>query len=118
MHKKVSTFPISAYKKAGNIIFVSGQIGVKEGELVAGGVEAELRQIVDNIKTILAESGATVENVVAVDVFLSDFGADYGPMNEVYKDLFALPYPARTCVGVKELPRNARVEVKVIAYIA
>jgi reactive intermediate/imine deaminase len=109
------TFPLSPYRKAGNIVFVSGQVGVKDGELVEGGVQAECTQTVENIKAILEGAGLSLSNVVSAEIFLSNFAEDYGPMNEVYKELFAEPYPARICVGVKELPRSARIEIKVIA---
>lgn len=112
-----TTFPLSTYRKAGEFVFVSGQIGMKDGELIVGGVEAETRQTIQNIAGILESLSLTLANVVAVEVFLSGFETDYEPMNEAYRELFAEPYPTRTCVGVKNLPRNARVEIKVTAIV-
>lgn len=110
-----TTFPLSTFRKAGDLVFVSGQIGMKDGELIEGGIEAETRQTIQNIAGILEGMGLSLANVVSSEVFLTSFEEDYAPMNDVYRELFTEPYPARICVGVKDLPRNARVEIKVIA---
>lgn len=111
------SFPLSTYRKAGDIVFVSGQIGIKGAELVGGGIVEETRQAVENISGILSDIGLSLNHVVSVDVFLSCFDEDYSSMNDIYRELFNQPYPSRTCVGVKDLPRGARIEIKVTALI-
>jgi len=109
---------IGAYSqaiKAGNLLFASGQLGINPatGELPASFAE-QAEQSLKNVKAILAEAGLGFENVVKATVFMSDM-ANFGALNEVYGRYFVKPYPARSAVAVKELPKGALVEIEVIA---
>ena len=114
---EIPKLPFSLFRKSGDLVFLSGQIGLKDGRLVDGGVRPELRQAVENVKNILIGVNLTLQHVVAVEIFLIALKEDYASMNEVYAELFTPPYPARTCVGVKELPLGARIEIKVTASV-
>ena len=107
--------PYTPALSIGDFVFVSGQIGidVKEGVLKQG-VEAQARQALENMKAILATAGRTLDNVVKTTVFLADM-ADFAEMNEVYAEYFQAPFPARSAVAVKTLPKGARVEIECIA---
>lgn len=105
--------------RAGEQVFVSGMTGVKPGtqEIVAGGVDAQTRQALENIRTSLQSAGATMTDVVECTVFLMDM-ADYAAMNKVYVEFFPVDPPARAAVAVAALPRPAaRVEIKCSAVI-
>lgn len=78
------------------------------------GIKAQTAQSLANVKAILAEAGLTLANVVKTTVFLADMG-DFGAMNEVYAEAFEAPYPARSAVAVRELPKQVLVEIEVIA---
>ena len=84
------------------------------GEFAEGGVQAQTRQSLENMKAILAEAGLTMNDVVKTTVFLADMG-DFGAMNEVYSTFFQAPFPARCAYAVKTLPKNALVEIECIA---
>jgi 2-iminobutanoate/2-iminopropanoate deaminase len=107
--------PYSQAIDAGAFVFISGQIPVNPatGEIPEG-IKAQTTQSLANVKAILAEAGLTVDNVVKTTVFLSDM-ANFVPMNEVYAEVFTAPYPARSAVAVKELPKQVLVEIEVIA---
>ena len=109
--------PYSQAIQAGNLIFVSGQLPIDAatGEMPSD-IKAQTRQSIANIKAILAESGATLDNVVKTTVFLADMSY-FGPMNEVYAEEFKKVYPARCAFAVKELPKQALVEIEVIAAV-
>lgn len=109
--------PYSQAVKAGNLIFVSGQLPINAttGEMPAD-IKSQTRESINNIKAILAEAGATLDNVVKTTVFLADMEY-FAPMNEVYAEEFKAVYPARCAFAVKELPKKALVEIEVIAYI-
>ena len=106
---------ISADTKAGSLMFISGQIPVDPatGEIPAG-ITAQTERSLANVKAILDEAGITPANVVKTTVFLADMG-DFAAMNEVYGNFFTKPYPARSAVAVKTLPKNVLVEIEVIA---
>jgi len=108
--------PYNQAIKAGNFLYASGQLGIDplSGDFVAGGVTEQTEQIFENIKAVLAEAGLSLANVVKTTVFLSDM-ADFSSMNEVYAEHFQAPYPARSTVAVKTLPKNGLVEIEVIA---
>lgn len=108
--------PYSLAIRAGNQVFTAGQIGldVTTGELVPGGIEAETRQALTNIKHILEAAGCSLADVVKTTVFLQDM-ADFARMNAVYAEFFAHQPPARTTVAVAALPKGARVEIEAIA---
>ena len=109
--------PYSQAIQAGNLIFVSGQLPIDaaSGEMPSD-IKAQTRQSIANIKAILAEAGATLDNVVKTTVFLADMSY-FGPMNEVYAEEFKKVYPARCAFAVKELPKQALVEREVIAAV-
>lgn len=97
-------------------IFVSGQIGIdpKTNEFVKGGVEEETSQVIENIRVILEEVGSGLDRVVKADVYLTDL-KEFGLMNKIYEKYFSKNKPARVTVGVSALPKNAKVEISVIA---
>lgn len=107
--------PYSQAIDAGSLVFISGQIPVNPatGEIPEG-IKAQTAQSLSNVKAILAEAGLTVDNVVKTTVFLSDM-ANFVPMNEVYAEVFTAPFPARSAVAVRELPKQVLVEIEVIA---
>lgn len=107
--------PYSQAVDLGNIVYCSGQIPIipATGEIPEG-IKAQTLQAITNVKAILAEAGLTIENVVKTTVFLADMSL-FGEMNEVYGQEFAEPFPARSAVAVKELPKQVLVEVEVIA---
>lgn len=107
--------PYSQAIDAGSFVFISGQIPVNPatGEIPEG-ITAQTKQSLTNVCAILAEAGLSVDNVVKTTVFLSDM-ADFVPMNEVYASVFTAPFPARSAVAVKTLPKNVLVEIEVIA---
>ena len=107
--------PYSQAIDTGSLVFISGQIPVnpETGE-IAGDIKSKTAQSLANVKAILAEAGLTVDNVVKTTVFLSDM-ANFVPMNEVYAEVFTAPFPARSAVAVRELPKQVLVEIEVIA---
>ncbi len=122
MKKQIATTAapaaIGPYSQAidlGNIVFISGQIPVNPatGEIPEG-IKAQTAQSISNIKAILAEAGLTIDNVVKTTVFLADMSL-FVPMNEVYGEEFTAPYPARSAVAVRELPKQVLVEIETIA---
>ena len=108
--------PYSQAIKIGNLIFTSGQIPIDPatGVFVEGGIKEQTRQSLLNVKFILAEDGLTMSDVVKTTVFMADMN-DFADMNAVYAEFFAEPYPARSAVAVKTLPKGALVEIEVIA---
>jgi putative endoribonuclease L-PSP len=107
--------PYSQAVKCGNMLFISGQIPIDPATgLMAEGIKAQTAQSIANIKAILGEAGLTIDNVIKTTVFLADMSL-FGEMNEVYGQEFTSPYPARSAVAVKELPKQALVEIETIA---
>ena len=107
--------PYSQAIKAGGFIFTSGQIALKpDGEFVAGSVEAQSRQVLQNLAAILKEAGATLQDAVKTTIFLADMG-DFAAVNEIYAAAFGAHKPARSTVQVAKLPKGALVEIEVIA---
>lgn len=122
MKKQIATkkapAAIGPYSQAidlGQMVFISGQIPVNPstGE-IPDGIAAQTVQSISNIKAILAEAGLTIDNVVKTTVFLADMSL-FTPMNEVYSSEFTAPFPARSAVAVKELPKQVLVEIESIA---
>ena len=101
---------------SGDIIFLSGQIGVdpETGEMVEGGVLNQSMQIFSNINNVLKEAGCSFDNVIKATVFLKSMD-DFKKVNEIYSKFFSLPYPARSAFEVARLPLNADIEIEVIA---
>lgn len=108
--------PYSQAVMAGNLIFVSGQlpINAETGEM-PDDIKGQTKQSIENIKAILEEAGATLDNVLKSTVYLADMSL-FGAMNEVYAEHFKAVYPARAAFAVKELPKKALVEIEVVAY--
>lgn len=108
--------PYSQAIQVGNLVYTSGQIPINPatGVLVEGSIKEQTRQSLTNVKAILEEAGLSMANVVKTTVFLADM-ADFAAMNDVYSEFFAEPYPARSAVAVKTLPKGALVEIEVIA---
>lgn len=122
MKKQIATTKapaaIGPYSQAidlGNMVFISGQIPVNPstGEIPEG-IKAQTEQSIANIKAILAEAGLSIDNVVKTTVFLADMSL-FVPMNEVYANEFTAPFPARSAVAVRELPKQVLVEIETIA---
>ena len=109
--------PFSDAVRAGDLMFLSGQIGLDSatGKPVAGGIKAEARQALTQIKEILTRHGASMSDVVKCTAFLADI-AEWPAFNEVYGEFFKKPFPARSALAASGLARNARVEVECIAY--
>jgi 2-iminobutanoate/2-iminopropanoate deaminase len=107
--------PYTPLVRAGDLMFLSGQVGLSEGQMVPGGVEAETRQALANIRSLLESEGASLGDVVKTTVFLRHM-RDYSIMNEAYTDVFGDHRPARSCVAVVELPAVALVEVEAVAH--
>jgi len=108
--------PYSQAIRVGNIIFTSGQIPIDPatGSFVEGGIKEQTRQSLLNVKAILNEAGTTMDHVIKTTVFMADMN-DFAEMNSVYSEFFNTPYPARSAVAVKNLPKGALVEIEVIA---
>lgn len=99
----------------GNMIFISGQIPVNPADgSIADTIEAQTEQSISNIKSILAECGLDISNVIKTSVFLSDLN-DFSAMNEIYGKHFKSPFPARSCVQVAAVPKGCRIEIECIA---
>ena len=111
-----ATGPYSQAVEANGFVFASGQLGINPatGEFVEGDVQAQTRQALTNARAIMNEAGLDLNNVIKTTVFLSDM-ANFAAMNEIYAEFFSEPYPARSAVAVKTLPKNALVEVECIA---
>ncbi|MBW7956614.1 MAG: RidA family protein [Deltaproteobacteria bacterium] len=110
--------PYSQGVRAGDLIFVSGQIPIDPatGNAVAGGIVAETRQVLENLKAVLEEAGAGLKDVVKTTVYLSDL-ARFNEMNTVYGEFFSRPFPARATVGVSALPKGVGVEIDAVAVV-
>ena len=110
--------PYSQAIRAGNLLFVSGQIPLDPGTgaMVAGDIAAQTRQVFSNLDAILKAAGASFDHVVRTTVYLADMN-DFPAMNAVYGEYFSAPAPARATVQAARLPRDARVEIDLIAVI-
>ena len=108
--------PYSQAIEAGGMVFASGQVPIDPAtdQFVEGGIKEQTRQSLINAQNILREAGTDLHHVVKTTVFLSDMD-NFAAMNEVYAEFFQQPYPARSAVAVKTLPKNALVEVECIA---
>lgn len=108
--------PYSQAIEVNGFVYASGQLPIDPatGSFPEGGVQEQTRQSLENVKAILEEAGLTLANVVKTTVYLADMG-DFAAMNSIYSEYFREPYPARSAVAVKALPKGALVEVEVIA---
>ena len=108
--------PYSQAIDTGSFLYASGQIPINPADgSIPEGIKAQTRQSLANVKAILAEAGLSLDNVVKTTVFLSDM-ADFAAMNEVYAEEFTAPFPARSAVAVRELPKQVLVEIEVVAF--
>jgi 2-iminobutanoate/2-iminopropanoate deaminase len=108
--------PYSQAVRAGQLLFVSGQVPLDPatGQIVSGDIAAQTRRVFDNLGAVLKASGRSFADVVRTTVFLADMN-DFATVNEVYGTYFSEPYPARATVQVARLPKDARVEIDLIA---
>lgn len=133
VHSVRAPEPVGPYphaRRAGDFLFLSGigprQRGMKEipgvklgpgGEIVAYDFEVQCRSVLDNVRTVLEDSGARVEDVVDVTVFLTNMKGDFAAMNRIYAEFFKASPPARTTVEVTRLPTPIAIELKVVAWV-
>ena len=108
--------PYSQAIQVGHLVYTSGQIPIDPatGAIVEGGIKEQTRQSLTNVKAILEEAGLSMGHVVKATVFMADMN-DFADMNSVYAEFFAEPFPARSAVAVKTLPKGALVEIEVVA---
>ena len=108
--------PYSQAIQVGNIVYTSGQLPIDPatGTFPEGGIKEQTRQSLLNVKAILEAAGMTMSNVVKTTVFMADMN-DFADMNAVYAEFFEAPYPARSAVAVKTLPKGALVEIEAVA---
>ena len=107
--------PYSQAIEANGFLFISGQLGVTpSGEFAGADVKSQAQRSLQNLQAILSEAGLGFENVVKTTIFLADI-ADFAAVNEIYAEFFKEPYPARSTVAVKTLPKGGLVEIEAIA---
>lgn len=108
--------PYSQAIEVNGFVYTSGQLPIDPatGVFAEGGIKEQTHQSLKNLQAILVEAGSQLSNVVKTTVFLSDMN-DFAAMNEVYAEFFAAPYPARSVIAVKTLPKNALVEIECVA---
>jgi len=109
--------PYSPTLKVGNLIFSSGQIPIdpKTGKMIEGDIEAQARMALDNLKAVLEPYSIGLENVVKTTIFLKDMN-NFVRVNKVYGEYFKEKFPARSCVEVSRLPKDAEIEIEAIAF--
>jgi 2-iminobutanoate/2-iminopropanoate deaminase len=110
--------PYSQAVRAGQFLFVSGQLALDPATaaFVEGGIGEQTRRVLQNLSAILEAGGTSLAKVVRTTVYLADI-SDFAAMNDVYATFFAPPYPARSTIQAARLPKDARIEVDVIAYL-
>lgn len=114
--KAVGTY--SQAVKAGNVVFLSGQIGLvpETGNMISDDIEAQIRQVFENMRAVIEAAGGAFANVVKLTIYVTDMG-NFAKINEIMATFFAEPYPARAVVGVASLPKNALVEMDAILVL-
>ena len=117
-HAPQAIGPYSQAVRAGDTVYLSGQIPLDPAtmQLVSGDIEAEIRQVFENLKAVAEASGGSLVNAVKVNVFLTDL-AHFAKVNEIMATYCTQPFPARAAVGVAQLPRGARVEIECVLYL-
>jgi len=110
--------PYSQAIISGNTVFTSGQIPIDPatGEVVNGGIEAQTRRVLENLKAVLEAAGTSMSNVIKTTVFINDMG-NFAVVNSIYGEFFSAPYPARSCVEVSKLPKGVEIEIEAVAVI-
>lgn len=108
--------PYSQCVKMGRTYYLSGQIPLdpETGKVVEGGIAEQTRRVMENIKAVLESAGSNLDEVVKTTVFLTDMG-DFAEVNGIYGEYFTEPYPARSAVGVRELPKGVSIEIEALA---
>ena len=111
--------PYSMAIRLGGMVYTSGQLGIQKetGELAPGGIEAETRQALTNLRSILESAGSSMGHVVKTTIFLRDMN-DFPRVNAIYGEYFPEPFPARSTVQVAALPKGGAVEVEAVAVLA
>ena len=109
--------PYTPVVRTGDLLYTSGQIGIRDGAIVDGGLEPELRQVFVNLRAVLDSVGGSLDRVVKTTVFLSDMN-DFAAMNEVYARHFGHHRPARAAVQAAALPKGVDVEIECVARVA
>src|SRR5665648_124662 len=109
--------PYSSALKIGNLVFVSGQLPIDPviGEIVKGEIEAQARRSLENLKAVLESYSVGLENVVKTTIFLKDMN-NFSRVNKIYGEYFTGQFPARSCVEVSRLPKDAHIEIEAIAF--
>jgi len=109
--------PYSPALKVGNLIFASGQIPIdpKTGEMIEGDIEVKTRMVLENLKAVLEPYSIDIENVVKTTIFLKDMN-NFSQVNKIYGEYFKEKFPARSCVEVSRLPKDAEIEIEAIAF--
>ena len=119
LHSDKAPKPIGPYSQAvglENLIFTSGQIALTtDGKLISEDIKEQTNLVIENIQNILEENNSSLENVIKTTVFLKDMN-DFGEMNEIYNAFFGKSLPARSTIEVSRLPKDAKVEIDVIAF--
>lgn len=109
--------PYSSALSVGSLVFLSGQIPLgPDGAVVAGGIEEQTTQVLENMRALLVEAGADFSKVAKTTIYLADM-ADFAAVNQIYATYFAEPFPARATVQVARLPRDVRVEIDAIVVL-
>lgn len=120
VHTKEAPAAIGPYSQGiivNNVFYSSGQIPLTPaGEMVTGDVKEQTHQVFSNLQAVLKEAGASFETVIKATVFIKDMN-DFGAINEVYGEYFSTHKPARSCVEVARLPKDALVEIEVVALV-
>ncbi|MGH8209103.1 MAG: RidA family protein [Steroidobacteraceae bacterium] len=117
-HAPQAIGPYSQAVCAGDTVYLSGQIPLDPAtmQLVTGDIDAEIRQVFENLKAVAAAAGGSLAKAVKVNVFLTDLG-NFAKVNEIMATYCTEPFPARAAVGVTQLPRGARVEIECVLYL-
>ncbi|MCE5039391.1 RidA family protein [Staphylococcus auricularis] len=109
--------PYSHAVEINGLVYTSGQIPLNlDGEIVSEDVQAQTKQVLENVKAVLKEAGSDLESVVKATIFISNMD-DFQQINEVYGSYFSDHQPARSCVEVARLPKNVKVEIEVISQV-
>lgn len=110
--------PYSQGIRAGQFLFVSGQIPInpQTGEVVTGGIQAQTKQVLDNLQSIITEAGCTLQDVVKTTIFLKDMN-NFDIVNDTYGKYFSTNPPARACIEVSRLPKDVEVEIEAIVFV-
>ena len=117
VNENMKDLPFSEAVRVGNMLYLSGQIGIDSRmKIVSGGIAAETRQTMENIEATLERCGSSLDQIVKVTVMLADIG-EWAEMNEVYVQFFSKPMPARSALGVNGLAMGARVEIECLAAL-